>query len=125
MRRGLSLLETIFAIAILGMALAAIGRLVQIGFNAGGSARVYSEGQIICDSKMAEIASGVLAAESSGEAAVPESPLWRYSVDVQPADQIGLLIVKVTVKQAADTRFEYTISRFLPDPNFEFNEPTE
>lgn len=123
-RNGLSLLEVIFAIAILGTALAAIGRLVQLGMKAGGAARVQSFSQILADARMSEIACGALPLESNSGAMISDAPGWQYSVQVQPAEQIGLLVVKVTVQQVtADRPVEFSVVRFMPDPNFEFNDP--
>ncbi len=124
-RAGLSLLEAMFAIAILGLSLAAIGRLVQLGFQAAGRARIQSQAQILCDSKMAEIAAGALPLESVSSSPIDEVLGWQYSVEVQPAEQIGLLVVKVTVQQDVDEPLGYSIVRFMPDPNFDFNETTE
>jgi type II secretion system protein I len=123
-RRGLSLLEVVFAIAILGTALAAVGRLVQLGLRAGGTARVQSYAQILADAKMAEIACGALPLESNAGAPVADAPGWEYDVQVQPAEQIGLLVVKVSVQQvSADQPVAFSVVRFMPDPNFEFNDP--
>jgi type II secretion system protein I len=123
-RRGLSLLEVIFAIAILGAALAAVGRLVQLGMRSGGMARAQSLAQILADARMSEIACGALPLESNSGVAIAEAPGWQYSVQVQPAEQIGLLVVRVTVEQAtADRPTEFSLFRFMPDPNFEFEDP--
>ena len=64
-RSGLSLLEVILSIAILGMALIVIGELIRIGFRSATSARVRSEAQMACDTKMSEIVAGVLPLEST------------------------------------------------------------
>ncbi len=125
MRGGFSLLETIFAIAILGVSLAAIGHLVQLGFRAAQIARVQSQAQILCDAKMAEIASGALPAEAANGATIDDAPNWEYSVEVEPAEQIGLLVVQVTVQQQGQDPLTFSLVRFMPDPNFDFNESTE
>jgi type II secretion system protein I len=124
-RSGLSLLEVVFAIAILGTALAAIGQLVQQGMRAGGAARVQSYAQILADAKMAEVASEILPLSSTSGSPIDDAPGWVYSVDVQPAEQIGLLVVRVTVQQSSSDRpIEFSVVRFMPDPNFEFNDPS-
>lgn len=124
-RPGLSLLEAMFAIAILGLSLAAIGRLVQIGFRAAGRASQMSQAQMLCDAKMAEVAAGALPLAASSGTPCPEAPGWQYSIELQPAQQIGLLVVKVTVQYSGGTSPGFSIVRFVPDPNFEFNESTE
>lgn len=124
-RAGLSLLEVVFAIAILGTALAAIGHLVQGGMRAGGASRVQSVSQILADAKMAEIVCGAIPLDSSSGNSIDEAPGWQYSVEVQPAEQIGLLVVKVAVAQTSSDRpVQFSIVRFMPDPNFQFNDPS-
>ncbi len=123
-RAGLSLLEVVFAIAILGAALAVIGQLVQLGMRAGGTARVQSYSQILADAKMAEVACGALPLESTSGVTIDDARGWQYSVEVQPAEQIGLLVVKVSVLQTSSDRpVQFSVVRFMPDPNFEFNDP--
>lgn len=124
-RAGLSLLEVVFAITILGTALAAIGHLVQLGMKAGGAARVQSYSQILADAKMAEIACGALPLESNAATPIDDAPGWVYAVEVEPAEQVGLLVVKVSVSQSTrDRPIQFSVVRFLPDPNFQFQDPT-
>ncbi|MEC8241836.1 MAG: prepilin-type N-terminal cleavage/methylation domain-containing protein, partial [Planctomycetota bacterium] len=63
-RRGLSLLEVILAIAILGGAIAAIGELVRLGVRSASYAQQQTLAHLLCDTRMAEIASGAVAPES-------------------------------------------------------------
>ena len=87
--RGLSLLEVILAITILGGSLVLVGELIRIGFRSAAEAKLQSEAQIHCDAKMAEVAAGVLPLESSGGNSSEEDPSWVYSVDIENADQIA------------------------------------
>lgn len=117
-RRGLSLIEVVFAITILGMSLAVIGQLFQLGMRSGRKAEILSQAYVLCDSKMAEIASGLLPLEATSGSAIPENPLWRYSVSIEPSNQIGLLIVEVEVEQVNDNPISFSVVRFMPDPDF-------
>ena len=83
------LLEVIFAIAILGTALAAIGQLGPIRNESRWCRAVQSLSQILADARMSEIACGALPLESNSGAMIEDSPGWQYSVQVQPAAQIG------------------------------------
>ena len=58
-RSGLTLLEVMIALAILGTSLAALGELIRIGADAADRATELTEAQFICDSVLAEIKSGV------------------------------------------------------------------
>ena len=122
-RRGVSLLEVILAIAILGIALMIIGELIRIGFRSASEARLRSEAQMACDTKMAEIVAGAIALESANGVSIEESPEWVYDVSVEQAAIDGLLLVKVTVRQAdADDPMIFDVSRFMPDPDYDPSE---
>jgi general secretion pathway protein I len=124
-RSGLSLLEVILSIAILGGAMVVIGHLFNLGYRSALQVRIRSDANLLCDSKMAELAAGVLPAKSTGNQQIPESPGWNYSIDMQPSQQPGLLIATVTVEQNAEvsaTPTSMSIVRFLPDPDYDPDE---
>lgn len=123
-RRGLSLLEVVLAIAILGIAMVAIVELLNIGYRAAISSRLRTEAALLCDSKMAEVAAGVLPVQGMSLTTLPENPTWNYSIDVQPSSQLGLLTVTVTVRQATNTAVPVSMSvvRLMPDPDFDPSE---
>ena len=104
-RSGLTLLEVMIALAILGTSLAAIGELIRIGADAADRATELTTAQFLCDSKLAEIKSGVYPADSIGpvpfEIFETEEP-WEYMVLVDSVDDQGLLLVEVTVSQIRD-----------------------
>ena len=120
-RHGLSLIEVILALAILGVALAIIGEILRQGFISASEARWRSEAQLLCDSKMAEVAAGILPLESSSMTSVESNPDWEYEVDVSSADIDGLLRVQVTVQQVAveNNPLIFRITRFMPDPDYD------
>ncbi|MFP6602576.1 MAG: prepilin-type N-terminal cleavage/methylation domain-containing protein [Pirellulaceae bacterium] len=101
-RSGLTLLEVMISLAILGTSLTAIGELIRIGADAADRAAELTTAQFLCDSKLAEIKSGVLPADSVGpipfEIFETEEP-WEYMVLVDSVDDQGLLLVEVTVSQ--------------------------
>ena len=77
---------------------------------------------MLCDSKMAELASGVLDVASTGSQQIPENPQWTFSIDIQPSQQLGLLVATVTVEQSPDvspTPISMSIVRFVPDPDYD------
>ncbi|GIW92305.1 MAG: hypothetical protein KatS3mg110_0346 [Pirellulaceae bacterium] len=118
-RDGLSLLEVILAIAILGGAMAAIGVCVRVGTQAALDARELTMAQLLCESKLAEISSGLLPAMAVSETPVEVAPDWLYSVDVQPGLQDGMLLVAVTVQrdpQYSSRPVGVTLFRWLIDP---------
>ncbi len=128
-RHGLSLLEVILAITILGGALIMIGQLIRIGARSAERAKMTSHAQILCDTKLAEISAGALPLESTSGTQVEESPEWYYSVQVSNADQVGLLKVIVTVSENDEGAVlggnSFTLTRLLPDPDYDPYTPEE
>ena len=121
-RSGLSLLEVILSIAILGGAMVVIGQLFNLGYRSALQTRLRSDANMLCDSKMAELAAGVLDATSTGTQQIPNNPDWNFSVDIQPSQQLGLLVATVTVEQNPDVSqnpISMSIVRFIPDPDYE------
>ena len=102
-RHGLSLLEVILSIAILGVSMAAIGHLYNLGFRSAADVRLRSEANMIADTTMAEVAAGVIDFGSSG-GSVDSNPRWKYQVNSQQSSQPGLL--SVTVKSVSSGRLK-------------------
>ena len=124
-RTGLSLLEVLLSVAILGGAMVVVGQLMNLGYRSAIEARLRTDAAIHCDTKMAEVAAGVLSlSEVSGDP-IAEDPNWLYSVTVQPAEQNGLLVVTVTITQTNTTSanpVSMSIVRLMPDPDYDPNE---
>ena len=120
MRHGLSLMEVLLAVAILGGSIAAISQLVSIGYRSALDARARTNANIHVDTKMAEVAAGVLELESVSSQVIEDDPDWSYSVDIADADQIGLLVVTVTVEQNNVVNpIMLSVVRFMPDPDYD------
>ncbi len=121
-RAGLSLLEVIVAIAILGGAMVVIANLIYIGSKSAGNVRWTSEAQILCDTKMAELSAGVIPLQSNGMTSIQENPVWAYSIDIGSTNVNGLLSATVTVQQADTTTGvspQFSLMRWIPDPDYE------
>jgi general secretion pathway protein I len=121
MRRGFSLLEVILALAILAGTIAILGELVSLGVRNARAARDMTQAELLCESKMAEIAAGILLPEAVQSTACETDPdNWLYSLAVEPTDQEGLLSVTVTVVQdlSPDKRpAQFSLVRWIRDPN--------
>src|SRR5438132_6035567 len=99
-KRGLSLLEVILAIAILGGSLATIGQLIRIGARNAAEARDLTMAQLYAESQMNRVASGVEVLDTVKDAQYDTPGLYVYSVDVMSTDLTGVMAATVTVKQA-------------------------
>jgi general secretion pathway protein I len=127
-RRGLSLLEVILSIAILGGSMVMIGQLYHLGYRSALQARLRSDANILADTTMAELASGVLPLESTGDTEVPDNPGWSYAIEIQPSLQPGLFMATVIVKrgeESAAVTTSISFVRFIPDPDYEPEEDEE
>jgi len=120
LRRGITLLEVMLAIAIFGMSLAAIGELIRIGATNAAAARDLTEAQRLCNNVMAEIGAGITPPEAASETPVEGAAGWLSTVESQPLEeQEGMLRVSVTVQQdpAHNTKpTKFTLVRWMTDP---------
>lgn len=121
-QRGLSLLEVILAIAILGGALAVIGQLLRIGSRNAAMARDLTLAQLYCETKVNEILIGSILPEAISDVELDETSAkgeWLYKIDTVGTETPGVIAVTVTVGQNPNiiTRpVSYSISRLLIDP---------
>ena len=117
-RSGLSLLEVILSIAILGTSMAIIGQVFFAGYRSAVKARDLSDATILCDSVMAELAAGSIEFGSTSGATIPNVPGWEYSVETVPSDVSGLLLTTVAVSRTGSSAISMSIARMLPDPDY-------
>ena len=129
-RRAFSLIEVILALGILAGAMVVLGELARQGLQHARAARDLTQAELICESKLAEITSGMVSPESVASAPVEidvsTSEKWLYSVDVTPVGEEGLLAIRVAVsdKNALDQPGrEVSLTRWMIDP--EWNLTTE
>jgi prepilin-type N-terminal cleavage/methylation domain-containing protein len=121
-RRGLTLLEVILAIAILGGALAVIGELIRLGSRSAAQARDLTTAQLYCESKLNAIAAGIEEPTAISAAPLDESGEWIYFIEPQEIDEQGMLAVRVTVMQSPDLvarPVSFSLSRWIIDPTVE------
>lgn len=129
-RDGFTLLELILALAILCGAITALGELSRGGMRYAQRARDMTRAQLLCESKLAEIAAGLTPAEPQDsvpfETTEDEAESeWLYSVEVAPLDDEGLLQVRVVVAKdvpAQKRPVEFPLVRWMVDPSIETTE---
>jgi len=121
-RSGFSLLEVILALAILTGAIAVLGELARQGVENARRVRDLSQAQLLCESMMSQITSGLVAPEAMQATALEtDDPdhLWLCTVEVDTVDEEGLLSVRVTVSQdtSTDSRpVSCSLTRWVIDP---------
>ena len=124
--QGFTLLEVILALAILAGAVAVVGEAVRFGRRNAEAARLLTTAQLLAASTMAEVSTGVVAAESVQGESFESAPDWQYSIDVQALTDIdGLIEVTVTVALANGGRqpIEFSLTRWMVDPEIELDGP--
>lgn len=116
-RPGLTLIEVLLALAILLIALAAIGQLVDIGGDRGLEARYHVRGTRLALAKLAECEAGVIDLKGSTTGTFDEEPDWTWAVDSVPENATNLY--RVTVTASRDYRgktFEIKLGQMIYDP---------
>ncbi len=127
--RGFSLLEVILALTILAGVMVVLGEVARQGMESARIARDLTYAQTICDSLMAELASGLIYPEIVDQAPVdeicdPAQTGWVYSMDVESTEIEGLLAVRITVSQALPPEkrpVQCSLVRWIQDPDMTFN----
>lgn len=127
-RPGLTLLEVMLALVILGGALVAIGELIRTGSRSARDARDATNAQVVADSLMSEIAAGIVPALTTDRQPDPYDPEFVYSVAVEQPNQDGLLLITVTVERAdsltsGQRTQSFRLVRWMLDPNVDLAPP--
>jgi general secretion pathway protein I len=120
-RAGLSLLEVILAIAILGVSLATLGQLIRIGARNAAEARDLTMAQLYAESQMNRLSAGVDLLDPVQESGYDDAGNYVYSVDVWATDLPGIMSVTVTVKQTPGTAIfpvSYSLTRWIAEPEY-------
>jgi general secretion pathway protein I len=116
-RPGLTLIEVLLALAILLIALAAIGQLVDIGGDRGLEARYHVRGTRLALAKLAECEAGVIDLKGGTSGTFDEEPDWTWTVDSAPEAATNLYKVTVTVgRDYRGRQFEIKLGQMIYDP---------
>jgi general secretion pathway protein I len=102
--RAFSLLEVILALAILGGSIAVLGEAGRLALRNAEYTRDMARAQVLCESKMSEILSGVITDDPIQRATIEDAaelgePAWLYSIETESLDDEGLESVRVTVER--------------------------
>jgi type II secretion system protein I len=128
-KAGFSLLEVILALAILAGSIAVLGESSRLALKNAEVARDLAHAQLLCESKMAEITTGITAAEAVSNTPFdatmtasldPSTPAWVYSIETQTTNEDGLIAVRVTVTRNLPVEkhpVSFALVRWIPDPN--------
>jgi general secretion pathway protein I len=127
-RAGVSLLEAILALAILGGSLAILSQIFQNGADAGIEATELASCRMVAVRRMNELmldVDGGIAPVTAMELPIEdfENDSTRtlvHDVEVVPGSMLGILSVRVTVRSYQDDvatiRALYSLTRWIVDP---------
>ena len=118
---GITILEVMLALAILGSCLAFLGEISRNGLTSARAARDMTQAELLCESVLAKVRLGIIKMESAFDVPVSGSnsvlmtdevldtraadltdtgnPLWVYSLEINEIDEYGLVEIAVTVRQ--------------------------
>ena len=132
---GMTLLEIIISIAILGGTLAAIGQLARSSFQNARQARDLVQAELLAESVLAKVRLGIIEMEQAFDVPIGSSRTvnqadivldthalsesvedvpWIYSIEVVSIDDfLGLLEIAVTVRQNAPENPRAVVCRLV------------
>ena len=124
---GFTLLEVILALAILAGAVAVVGEMVRLGRRNAEASRLLTTAQLLAASTMAEVSTGIVAAESVQEEPFESPPDWQYSIDVETLANLESLVeVTVIVTHTRGRGLKpitFSLTRWMVDPAIEADRP--
>ena len=116
-RIGISLLETVLAVAILAAALAALGHQTFVGVQASARLEYESRAALLCQSQMELLLLDDEPPPSVQNQPIPNEPGWVWSSQLLPADDFkGVQWLQVTVRKPGtqETLSRFSLSRLIP-----------
>ena len=124
-RTGLSLLEVVLALAILGAAGAMLAQSMQVATDAGMQARDQALAELLAESKLSEVIAGAYPPNQSTDwmpiETVVEPGRWHFKIVSQPTLTDGMLGVQVWVTDDPQMQkvrpLQVMLTRWMIDPN--------
>lgn len=129
-REGFSLLEVLMATSILLGSVIVLNQLAEIGRKNAADAQDLSTAQLLCETRLNELVSGLAQIEPVEDEPIVGAPGWILSVDVEPLDRnaaagstgsagmLELAALRVTVaREPSEGRRSaaFTLVRWVPD----------
>lgn len=124
-RTGLSLLEVVLALAILGAAGAMLAQSMQVATDAGMQARDQALAELLAESKLSEVIAGAYPPNQNTDwmpiETVVEPGRWHFKIVGQPTLTDGMLGVQVWVtddpQMQKERPLQVMLTRWMIDPN--------
>lgn len=98
-RAGLTLLEVLVSIAILGAVVAALGPLTSNALRAAVRAEVETEAAVRCQSQLDALLSGAVPLRATPPTSCTDDARWSWNAELVPHATPGLSVILVTVRR--------------------------
>lgn len=123
LRKGLSLLEVMLTLAILGVAVAILSQAMNLAADNGIRAKELMSAQLAGESKMAEIVAGAVPMSTGAWTPIVasgSSKSWYFQVTIVPAEQPNMKGVQVAITDSPNGELrkpiDYKLVRWIIDP---------
>ena len=128
---GFTLLEVILALAVFGVSAVLLSELMNLGVRNARAARDGTQAQLLCETIMTELLTGVRPLQSEPNAQLQDDPTassvekapWISDITVEVIDTVdgayNMLALLVTVRENNDDprKQEFTMARWILDPD--------
>lgn len=115
-RAGFSLFEILLALALLAVTMAFIGQLSSIAYSAVRKAELEAEGALICQTLLAEYASGVRTPGETPWQIEPRNPRWEFETRVRNLEMPHQQLITVSVRLQREPGSRVSLARMLRRP---------
>lgn len=112
-RAGLTLLEVLVSLAILGGALTAIGRLTSNGATAALRCEQQTDAALRCRSQLDLLLAGTAPIRDIAWQAFADDPQWRWSATLSPASERQLATLTVAVERIGSKPTRFQLTQFI------------
>jgi hypothetical protein len=121
-RKGLTLTEVVFSLAIFLFSFAAIGQLISVSSQRALEGQFKQQGVFLCQSKLVELSRGIEPLQSTSGAAFAHDSTWTWSAACEPmnATEPPLWRVEVSVQRSRPdgTPLVVTMTKLVLDPAY-------
>jgi general secretion pathway protein I len=119
-RAGLTLFEVLLSLAIFVMSMSAVGQLVSNGMRGAVRGRLETQAVLRCESKLAEVISGIEPLQPVNNISFPDDPTWSWSLGIAAGPTEDLLDLEVAVLHSGSNGaglVSFALRRLVRDPD--------
>ena len=96
-RQGITLFEVLLSLVIFATAMSVLGQLAANGVRAALHSQLRTQAALRCQSKLAEVTTGIEPLAPVMDAPFPDDPGWSWSLRISASPQPALLVLEVSV----------------------------